>query len=229
MADVAAGNRMTCVRLTGGDVRCFGDAELGQLGYGNRIDIGVGQNNTPAAQPPVDVGGAVAELYLATGAHICARVSTGQVRCWGSGFEGRLGYGNTNNVGDATTPASHPALVLPGVPLTLHAGGAHTCALFGPNDVRCWGRNQEGQLGLGDTEIRGDSIAEQPASLPSVSTGGPVVQVASGGFFSCARFADLTIACWGDNTKGQLGFGDMLPRGHSGATVPSLNGRSSVF
>src|SRR5205814_37637 len=31
--------------------------------------------------------------------HTCALFDSGKVRCWGDGDDGRLGYGNTNNLG----------------------------------------------------------------------------------------------------------------------------------
>ena len=34
-----------------------------------------------------------------------ALLDSGQVRCWGNGGEGRLGYGNLVTVGDDETPA----------------------------------------------------------------------------------------------------------------------------
>ena len=229
VVDISSGSRMTCVHLQPGDVRCFGDAEVGQLGYGNRTDIGVGQNNTPAAQPPVPLGGPIAELYPSLGAHTCVRLGSGGVRCWGTGFEGRLGYGNTNNVGDAITPDAVPVLVLPGLPIAVSAGGVHTCILFSSTDRRCFGANDDGTLGYGDTEHRGDTTNERPVDLPPVMTGGTVTSVSAGGFFTCVRFANDDIACWGNNTRGQLGFGDTAQRGHTAGTIPSANGTAAVF
>jgi alpha-tubulin suppressor-like RCC1 family protein len=47
----------------------------------------------------------VAQL-TAGGHHTCASLETGAVRCWGHGAHGRLGYGNTSDIGDDETPAS---------------------------------------------------------------------------------------------------------------------------
>ena len=32
--------------------------------------------------------------------------------------------------------------------------------------VKCWGKNDKGQLGIGDTDNRGDAAGEMGASLP---------------------------------------------------------------
>jgi alpha-tubulin suppressor-like RCC1 family protein len=52
--------------------------------------------------------------------------------------------------------------------LQLTAGSAHTCARLDDGTVKCWGRNVEGQLGLGDNQDRGDGPGEMGAALPAV-------------------------------------------------------------
>ncbi|MFK7985814.1 MAG: RCC1 domain-containing protein [Sandaracinaceae bacterium] len=74
----------------------------------------------------------------------CARTTAGEVRCWGNNERGQLGDG-----GDQTNPT---VPVTPeGLPRTVQvtAGWRHACALDDAGVVRCWGRNQEGQLGDG--------------------------------------------------------------------------------
>lgn len=48
----------------------------------------------------------VPQAQLALGGHACVLTAGGAVRCWGLGLNGRLGYGNLNNIGDNETPAS---------------------------------------------------------------------------------------------------------------------------
>ena len=50
-------------------------------------------------------------------------------------------------------------------------GSAHTCALLDDDKVKCWGRNDFGQLGLGDTANRGDDPGEMGDNLPAVDLG----------------------------------------------------------
>ncbi|MCB9746769.1 MAG: hypothetical protein H6740_29620 [Alphaproteobacteria bacterium] len=229
VVSLVGGSRYTCVLLEGGDVRCFGDAQLGQLGYGDQVDVGVGTNNEPSLHAPVSLGGSTRTLFPATGAHTCVLLAGNGVRCWGSGAEGRLGYGSADAIGDSELPSSQLPLVMPAVPTALEAGGAHTCALFGPQDLRCWGRNAEGQLGYGDADPRGALSTERPTDLPSISAGAPIEGVAAGGFFTCVRLSSGGIKCWGDASHGQTGYGDTMPRGTTPATVPSLLGLVDVF
>jgi alpha-tubulin suppressor-like RCC1 family protein len=65
----------------------------------------IGDDETPASAGNVNVGGTVIRV-TAGETHSCALLDTGKVRCWGVGIGGRLGYGNTNNVGDVLPPAA---------------------------------------------------------------------------------------------------------------------------
>ena len=47
-------------------------------------------------------------------------------------------------------------------------GRYHSCANLTNGDAKCWGSNSEGQLGLGDTEDRGDGPNEMGDALPAV-------------------------------------------------------------
>ncbi len=97
--------------LDTGQVRCWGSGANGRLGYGNTNDIG--DNELPGSVAPVDLGGQSAFAIAAGGSHTCALLATplgflpsGQVRCWGLGLSGQLGYGNTNSIGDNEAPGS---------------------------------------------------------------------------------------------------------------------------
>jgi alpha-tubulin suppressor-like RCC1 family protein len=100
---LAAGSYYSCALLETGVVRCWGRGNLGQLGYGNTESIG--DDEVPAVAGDVNVGGPVARL-AAGKVHVCALMVSGNVRCWGAGESGRLGYGSEMNVGDDETPAS---------------------------------------------------------------------------------------------------------------------------
>jgi alpha-tubulin suppressor-like RCC1 family protein len=75
----------------------------GQLGYGNTNTIG--DDETPASAGDVDVGETVTQIS-AGAAHTCALLASGNIRCWGQGSDGRLGYGNQSDIGDDETPVS---------------------------------------------------------------------------------------------------------------------------
>ncbi|HLT39572.1 MAG TPA: DUF4215 domain-containing protein [Enhygromyxa sp.] len=83
-------------------------------------------------------------------------------------------------------------------------GGGFACALLDTAAVRCWGANQYGQLGYGNTQSIGDD--ELPWTAGDVDVGGPVVRVAAGDGHACALLEGGTIRCWGSNYHGQLGY-----------------------
>jgi alpha-tubulin suppressor-like RCC1 family protein len=168
---VAAGYSSTCALLDNGKVLCWGEGRAGQLGYGNKKNVG--DNETPASVGPLKLGAKAKELS-AQGEHTCALLAGGKVRCWGNGHYGELGYGNTKEIGDNETPASV-------APVDLHApkgavavvtGGRHTCAVLKQGGVRCWGLNSDGQLGYGNKKNIGDN--ETPGSVGPVKLGGKI-------------------------------------------------------
>ena len=102
-----------------------------------------------------------------------------------------------------------------GSPIGLSNGDDFTCAVFDSGFVRCWGRNDRGQLGLGDTLDRGDAPGEMGVNLPPVDlgAGARAVAVVAGQQHACALLADGGVKCWGANGFGRLGLGDTANRG----------------
>lgn len=79
---IAVGTRHACVVLERGTLRCWGSNEYGQLGLGHSEDLG--DDELPAEQPEVDVGGPAVAAGVAS-SHTCAMLEGGDVRCWGYG------------------------------------------------------------------------------------------------------------------------------------------------
>lgn len=69
-------------------------------------------------------------------------------------------------------------------------GDFHNCARMSDGSVDCWGRNRDGELGDGG----GSDDVRKPSKVSGVSG---VEQIAVGSSFSCARFKDGTVSCWG--------------------------------
>ena len=198
---LVAGAWHTCALLESGAVRCWGRNDSGQLGLGHARPIG--DDESPASAGDVSVGGTVVQLATSsTSQHTCARLTTGAVRCWGRNAHGQLGQGHTHSIGDDETPASVGSVNLGSPILQLATGAEHTCALLSPGVLKCWGRNESGQLGLGNTA----SLSTPPA--PPVNLGGALVfQLATGAWHTCALLSSGEPRCWGRNTHGQLGLG----------------------
>ena len=151
--------------------------------------------------------------------HTCV-LDVGAVKCWGENFNGQLGVGDTNDRGDNPGEMGTALLAVDlgaGVTATaVTAGGYHSCALLSTGAVKCWGSNLYGQLGLGDTNSRGDGPNEMGDALPAVDLGVGVTATAIsvGTYHSCALLSSGAVKCWGANDRGQLGVGDTDPRGN---------------
>jgi alpha-tubulin suppressor-like RCC1 family protein len=210
---VSAGDYHTCALLDNATVRCWGFGANGRLGYGDESSVGL--TNTPAAAGPVDLGaGRSARAISAGGSHTCAILDDGSVRCWGFGFDGRLGYGSTANVGD--TPSSTPATAGPvnlgtgRTAVAISTGGSHTCAILDDGTVRCWGYGNWGELGYGSTANVGSTPTTTPDTTAPVGLGpGRTAKaISAGGVHTCALLDDGTVRCWGFGGNGRLGYGN---------------------
>ena len=250
--ELVAGGSHTCARLDNGAVKCWGRNNSGELGLGdpdNRGELGGTDPNNPAYEmgdnlPPVELGsGRTAVELVAGGGHTCARLDNGRVKCWGSNSFGKLGLGNTDNRGDGLNAMGETEMGdnLPPVELgtagffgsltvlQLDAGADHTCARLadpifaGQDQVKCWGLNAFGQLGLGDIDSRGNVANEMSDNLLPVNLGNgrTAVEVVAGGNHTCARLDNGAVKCWGRNNSGQLGLGDPDNRGELGGTDPN--------
>jgi hypothetical protein len=194
-------------------VRCWGAPDygrLGQPGY-NDYDDAIGDDEPPSDWDPVQVADDVIDL-VAGGSYSCALRAGGQVRCWGAAGSGQLGYGNTDAIGDDETPADAGDVPLPGPVASLAAGTSHTCAVLEDGDVVCWGTNDSGQLGLGNTDRIGDDETVDGAT-GRVPLPGPAVEVTVGSEHTCARLESGDVICWGRQAEGQLGTGEPDPIG----------------
>lgn len=203
VTDIATGYDHTCALLNTGNVRCWGDNEYGQLGLGNTNDIG--DDETPTVD--VNLGGATVTKVSAGGFSTCVLLSTGDVRCWGRG--GRLGLGNSDDIGDDESPTAN--INLGGASVTqITSADSHSCALLSTGDVRCWGSNSDGQLGIGNTNVIGDN--EDP--FTNVNLGGATAtQVSVGSSISCALLSTGNVRCWGRGVNGQLGIESIVDIG----------------
>jgi alpha-tubulin suppressor-like RCC1 family protein len=211
---LALGNNHTCALLDSGLVRCWGNNAFGQLGYNTTQNVGDGE--AIASFGYVNLGG-LATKITAGDEHTCALLDTGNVRCWGHNNLGQLGLGHTNNIGDNEQPYSEPEVNLGGPVKDIVAGGSHTCALMQTGKVRCWGYNFNGQLGNGNTSNIGDN--ELPSTITAVNTGGNVRQVSAGKSHTCALLETGYIQCWGYNGYGQLGYGNLSSISSPGVDV----------
>jgi alpha-tubulin suppressor-like RCC1 family protein len=189
VASVALGAAHTCATMDDATARCWGANGDGQLGDGTLT-------SQPLAATAATVGGAkplTAIAALAAGdAHTCARLADGDVRCWGNGKRGQLGWGMA-----VSSPVPVTATVTSAA-RGVSAGAAHSCAAT-DEGIACWGANGSGQLGA-----QPDADVTAPALVAGLAN--PRF-VAAGAAHSCAVTEARTVVCWGGNDDGQLGDG----------------------
>ena len=211
---LAFGLQSGCAIGASGNIKCWGDGSEGQLGLGNTQNIGDSSDETGTDLPFVNLGtNASVDKVVMGEDHSCALFTNGSVKCWGESSVLGLGYSSSNGgFGDGylETGDTLPFMQFPtGRTATmLEAGKSHTCAVMDNNDLICWGDNSKGQLGLGDTDKRGDSAGEIGTNfaVTSVPTGRTVDSLALGWDHTCAIWDDASVSCWGGNDNGQLGL-----------------------
>ena len=208
--ELTAGAQHTCALLEDQSVRCWGWNITGKLGIGDTEHRGDDPGEMGSDLPPVDLGGG-ARGVVAAGQHTCATLLDGGVKCWGFNHAGQLGQGDTQTRGDQPGEiASLAPIDVGGEIAALGVGGLHVCATRADGTLTCWGENDLGQLGLGDTLDRGDEPDEMGVGM-AVSTPGPEggeVSARMGGKTTCVMFDHAELRCFGDNRYGQLGRGD---------------------
>ncbi len=231
---IAAGGNHTCALLNDGSVKCWGGNNAGQLGLGDTNQRGDQPNEMGDNLPVVSLGAGKTALAIAVGGvHMCALLNDGSVKCWGSNTYGELGLGDTNKRGDEANEMGDnlPAVSLGAgkTAIAMAIGGVHTCTLLNDGSVKCWGVNNYGKLGLGDTSDRGAGPNEMGDNLPAVDLGaGKTASAIAGGTrITCTSLNDGTVKCWGLNDYGQLGLGDTNNRGDGpnemGDNLPAVN------
>jgi hypothetical protein len=196
---VAAGGNTSCVveeapypsnndgaGQTAGNVACWGQNADGQV-------TGTAGANVTA---PVDVSGVAGATKVSVGVrHSVALLANGNLVFWGDDTSGQFG----------TTKSTPFTTVTPGRSVDdLSAGADVTCYVSG-GTVYCAGRNDRGQLGLGDTLTHTGFTA-----VPGVS-GATMVRASSTSTEDagsvCARTSGGNVYCWGANQASQLGNG----------------------
>ena len=206
ITQVTAGADFTCALRSNGNVVCWGNNALGQLGDGT---------GRPQARPSLvrNLGNAT---WLA-GSHIgliqmpyqaCPAVCAmhgAAVVCWGCNTLGQIGNGMMNGI---VTSLTTDVVGLPTIdfrygtgtmnpPVTV--GGSHACVnQLGPGPGGggvCWGSNQNGQMNRGGGGTQLTPVGVGATTTSWMSGGAGHMCVVNGG----------ALVCWGYNAQGQCG------------------------
>ena len=183
--EVAASDHHLCARVESGAVHCLGHNDTGGLGNGSQL---------PSATPVVTIN-QNANGVRGGAHHSCAVIGTeSTLVCWGSS--------NSGQTGSEDNPTVEPSDDV-GLHLTwrLAIGDHHTCAVSDDDKVRCFGNNDEFQLG--HTEGGG----HVPQLVEFYSQNQPVFDIVAGRAHTCVLTSLGVVQCWGANDKHQLGSG----------------------
>lgn len=201
--DTIQGDAFMVAVNSAGDAYSYGGNTNGQLGLGD----------VAARSSPVAVLGGLkfSSIYIPSNEsnYVLGLTPTGAAYAWGVNAQGQLGVGDV-------LPRSSPVAVLGGLTFQQLIGGndstpaSTTVGLTAAGAAYAWGVNAFGQLGVGDV---------LPRSSPVAVLGGLtfaqlfVDHSASGtGVSVYGLTAAGQLYAWGNNSFGQLGVGDIVPR-----------------
>ena len=210
-----AGSDHTCAVTAAGGAVCWGSDRFGQLGDGPEND------GSHSAVPVAVAGLASGVTGVSAGVfHSCARLASGEVRCWGDDGYGQLGSGD---VGQGTDDAPIAVVGLD-LPVTqVSAGNYHTCAMTIGGAIRCWGSDDAGQLGDGSKPH-----SAVPVDVADLSG---IVKVFAESNGACAVDAGGNAWCWGEYPPGQARWtvsGVPLPPGVVSSGIAAISNGCAV-
>ncbi|SEB00615.1 Alpha-tubulin suppressor [Thiothrix caldifontis] len=188
--DIAAAQYQTCAVTRSGKVKCWGGDSQGQLGNGN--------TTTTTQYSPVEVTGVTDAIAVTAGFYnTCIITRTGGVKCWGLDDQGQIGNGAT------TTGYQYAPVDVPGVTDVVDITSAlyHTCAITRSGATKCWGLDDQGQLGNGSTTT---AYQFSPVDVPGASD---AVAISAAQYNTCVVTNSGGVKCWGLDNVGQLGNG----------------------
>jgi len=184
VVQVTAGLQHSCALTVDGDAYCWGDNSKGQIG----------QSSTGQPLPAMKVPG-IKFVFLAPGGNATCGINTqGRVVCWGDN-------GSAQVSGNAATSSYQmfPTVLasMPGPVTALSVGSNFACAVQSGR-LNCWGANDMGQAGLGNT-----TAIVAVSTVPGITD---AYHVAAGESHALGA-AITSLWAWGNNLFGQIGNG----------------------
>ena len=199
IASITAAYDYTCAVDSDGRAYCWGDNGDGQLGLGDTQNRDIPTQVTGGSL----AGKVVSSISAGMSNDTCALDSTGAAHCWGYNRSGAAG--NPSVSGRQEEPVAVDTTNLPaGAKFTQIAAGYNYACGTAAGKSYCWGENNNGQLGTGDTS---DQDLPTAVDATGVLAGKTMVETVAGYDNSCALDSAGAIYCWGWNGQGQLGDG----------------------
>jgi len=199
---VSAGLQSFCIKdKDSSDIFCRGTNSDFKLGNGTTVSSSCDFQKTALDSSIKDK-----EItHVVTRNYVSCAVGNSNLQCWGKA-------GGTDNYDEKNFSYLVPYQLISEQDMgerkivKVARGNEHSCYLDDKGDVFCWGNNLKGQLGYGtnddsyvmDIAVKGGDLGEKK-----------VVDISLGNSFSCALDSEGSVYCWGYNSKGQLGTGDL--------------------
>jgi alpha-tubulin suppressor-like RCC1 family protein len=172
-SDISGGSDHECAAVRG-RVFCWGANEVGQLG-----------NNAPSVAPPSAVDGVEHASDVDVESDGTCAVDGQTPKCWGRGpFPD--GY--------SRVPVAQTGVQV----MSVDKGALHACGVALDGVPYCWGRNDDGQLGIG-------TVAPVAGAVVPKGLSAGVELIWASASSTCVIARDLTVWCWGANADGGLG------------------------
>jgi len=176
----------TCGITRAGAAYCWGSGSN---------DGALGSDTVDLTPVPVPVDGGLRFKAITLGwSHTCGLTNAGEAYCWGNNDFGKLGADST------AVSVRTPVPVSGGRTYTaIAAGDFHTCAIAVGGAAYCWGANDFGALGSGDSAFH---------TTPTAVAGGHLFKaIAGGNIHTCGLTTGGDVYCWGSGNWGQIGNG----------------------
>lgn len=191
VTDIAMGQHFACA-MTGTTAWCWGANGDGQVSANGQITP---TNQLMATAVPSLLTDNVQLALNYFGG--CTLKASGAILCWGTNTEGQVG---SLPLGRTVFPAT-PVSGLFAASIASEYSAHHVCAVKTDAKTWCWGANGSGQLGRGSISSGQPTVIAATLSFPNS------VRTIIGGDSTCSMLLGNSLACWGDNTWGQLGLG----------------------
>ena len=193
----------SCAILESGEVKCWGKLPDGYLGPWSE-DIGDEPNEMGKSLPPLGFGQNSSALKLSCQQeHACVLFEDGDIKCWGTSYDGALGAGSKVKVPvDLETPPIDLGLRGDVEVQDVCVGRFNSCALLNNGEVKCWGSNGNGYTGPGQSKNLGRAPREVGDTFHTIDFGKnrTAIQMSCGWYHACALLDNQRVKCWGRNS-----------------------------
>jgi len=195
-ASVSAGGSHTCGITTAKNLYCWGRDDQGEIGDGMTVSPHLALFR---------VGGTGVWAKISAGEVFTCGLTTAQnLYCWGDNGLGQMGNGSNSTPQLALTRVGAA-----GVWTRFSARASTVCGITKAKNLYCWGYNEFGQVGNGESGMFLKQTTPDRVGGAGVWTGASV-----GGYHSCGITEAKNLYCWGSNGAGQVGNGITEPTPH---------------